>query len=77
MDEFARGLKIAARIIEDGRFEEFVRARYGSFDSGVGAEIESGSTDLDALDSYALEIESPVLESGRQEMLENLLNDYL
>ena len=77
MDAFARGLKIAGRIIEDGRFDEFVRSRYGSYDSGVGAEIEAGSTDLDALDSHALGIDPPVLESGRQEMLENLLNDYL
>jgi xylose isomerase len=43
----------------------------------VGAEIEAGTTDLDTLDGYALGIEPPVLESGRQEMLENLLNDYI
>jgi xylose isomerase len=77
MDAFARGLKIAGRIIADGRFDEFVRARYQSFDSGVGAEIETGQTSLESLDAYALGIEAPVLESGRQEMLENLLNDYL
>ena len=77
MDAFARGLKIAARIIADGRFDEFVRARYQSFDSGVGAEIESGQASLDSLDAYALGINPPLLESGRQEMLENLLNDYL
>jgi xylose isomerase len=77
MDAFARGLKIAARIQEDGRFDEFVAARYASFDSGVGAEIESGATDLEKLDAYALGITPPTLASGRQERLENLLNDYL
>ena len=61
----------------DGRFDEFVKARYGSYDRGIGAEIEAGSTDFDRLDRHALEIDPPVLESGRQEMLENLLNDYL
>jgi xylose isomerase len=77
MDAFARGLKIASRIIEDGRFDEFVANRYSSFDGGVGAEIESGSTDLEKLSEYALGITPPVLESGRQERLENLLNEYL
>ncbi|MFP6865382.1 MAG: xylose isomerase, partial [Roseibacillus sp.] len=77
MDAFARGLKTASRIIADGRFDEFVKIRYSSYDSGLGAEIEAGTTDLDTLDGYALGIEPPVLESGRQEMLENLLNDYI
>ena len=77
MDAFARGLKIAAKIVEDGRFEEFVTARYSSYDSGVGAGIEAKTSDFDALDTYAQGIEPPVLASGRQERLENLLNDYL
>jgi xylose isomerase len=77
MDAFARGLKIAAKITEDGRFDDFVTTRYSSFDGGVGAEVESGSTDLDKLAEYALGITPPVLASGRQERLENLLNEYL
>ena len=63
--------------IEENKFDEFVSTRYASFDSGVGAEIESGATDLDKLDAYALGIEAPTLASGRQERLENLLNEYL
>ncbi len=77
MDAFARGLKIAAKIIEDGKFDEFVKNRYSSYDSGVGSKIESGSASLESLDRYALEIAPPQLASGRQERLENLLNDYL
>ena len=77
MDAFARGLKIAAGIIEDGRIDEFKKARYASYDSGIGAEIEAGTADFDKLDSYAQSIDAPVLESGRQEMLENILNEYL
>ena len=77
MDAFARGLKIAAKIIEDGRFEEFVKTRYSSFDSGIGSEIETGKASLESLDQYAREITPPQLASGRQERLENLLNDYL
>jgi len=77
MDAFARGLKIAAAVIEDGRIDEFKSARYASYDSGIGADIESGATDFDKLDTYAHSIEAPQLDSGRQEMLENILNEYL
>ena len=77
MDAFARGLKVAAKMQDDGKFTDFIKERYRTFDSGVGAEIESGSASLDSLDAYALGIEPPKLESGRQERLENLLNDYL
>ncbi|BDS08642.1 xylose isomerase [Oceaniferula spumae] len=77
MDAFARGLKIAHKIISDGRLDEFVKNRYASYDSGIGAQIESGSTSLDDLDAHAQNISAPTLSSGRQEMLENILNDYL
>jgi xylose isomerase len=77
MDAFARGLKIAAKVIEDGRFDEFVKTRYSSFDVGIGSEIESGAATLESLDQYAQGITPPQLSSGRQERLENLLNDYL
>lgn len=77
MDAFARGLKIAAAIREDGRVDEFIRARYASFDSGIGKQIEQRSVGLKELSEYALANGEPTLASGRQEMLENLLNDYL
>lgn len=77
MDAFARGLKIADKIISDGRFDEFIKARYGSYDRGIGAEIEEGKVTLESLDKYAQKISPPQLQSGRQERLENLLNDYL
>lgn len=77
MDAFARGLKVADRIITDGKFGEFIATRYQSFDSGIGAEIEAGSASLESLNTYALKAKAPQLTSGRQERLENLLNDYL
>lgn len=77
MDAFARGLKIAAAIIEDGRIDEFVKQRYASFDSGIGAKIESGAADLDSLTQYALANGEPQIPSGRQEMLENLVNEFI
>ncbi|MEQ8790198.1 MAG: xylose isomerase [Pirellulaceae bacterium] len=78
MDAFARGLKIAAAIRADGELDEFVRQRYASWDSGIGAEVESGQADFKRLEAYMLEKgEISPNQSGRQEMLENLINRYL
>ena len=78
MDAFARGLKIAAAIRADGVLTKFVKDRYRSFDSGIGQKIEAGSVGFAELEKYMLDKgEAAPNESGRQEMLENLINDYL
>jgi xylose isomerase len=78
MDAFAKGLKIAAAIRAEGEFDKFVKDRYSSFDSGIGAEIEAGKTDFTKLEQYMLKKgEISPNTSGRQEMLENLFNRYL
>lgn len=77
MDAFARGLKIAHAILEDGRLEGFKKERYGSFDSGIGAQIESGAVGLEELETYTFENGEPSTKSGRQEMLENLINEFI
>jgi xylose isomerase len=78
MDTFARGLKIAQAIISDGRLASFVKDRYRSWDSELGRRIESGQASFTDLESYILpKGEAARNASGRQEMLENLLNDYI
>jgi len=77
MDTFARGLKIAAAIRADGRLEEFVRNRYSSYETGYGAKIAAGKISFDVLEKIALADGEPILESGRQEMLENLINEFI
>src|SRR5690606_17677737 len=78
MDAFARGAKIAAAIRKDGVLEKFVKQRYSSWDSGIGAEIEAGKHSLKSLEAYMLKQgEITPNASGRQEMLENLINRYL
>lgn len=77
MDAFARGLKIAQAIREDGRLAEFVQKRYSSFDEGIGAKVEAGTASFEELDSFAKSNGEPGLASGRQEMLENLINEFL
>jgi len=78
MDAFALGLLKAAKIFEDGRIESFLEERYSSFDSGIGADIVSGKTKLEDLAAYAENLGHPELPgSGRQEMLESVLNTIL
>jgi xylose isomerase len=78
MDAFARGLKIAAAIRADGHVDKFVKERYSSWDSGVGADVEAGKMDFEKLEKYMLDKgDIAPNKSGRQEMLENIINWYL
>ncbi|MEC7500462.1 MAG: xylose isomerase [Planctomycetota bacterium] len=78
MDAFAAGLKIAAAIRADGELARLLTERYSSWDSGIGAEIEKGTQSFKTLETYMLEQgEIQPNESGRQEMLENLINRYV
>ncbi|MGO9482483.1 MAG: xylose isomerase [Candidatus Kryptoniota bacterium] len=77
MDAFARGLLIADRIIKDKALSKFVEERYSSFKSGIGADIMSGKVGLAEIDKHVRNSAAPVLQSGRQEMLENILNTYI
>jgi xylose isomerase len=78
MDAFAQGLKIAARIRADGVLKDFVKQRYASWDSGIGQQIESGKAAFEDLERYMLEKgDAAPNVSGRQEMLENIINRYI
>ncbi|NLH16605.1 MAG: xylose isomerase [Phycisphaerae bacterium] len=78
MDTFARGLKAAAAIRRDGVLKNFVTERYASWDSGIGADIEKGKVGFKELSAYMLKKgEATANKSGRVEMLENLINEYL
>ncbi|HOC89966.1 MAG TPA: xylose isomerase, partial [bacterium] len=77
MDAFARGLLIAHKIIEEKAFSSFIDERYASYRSGIGAKIMAGQVGFAELEKYILENGMPVMHSGRLEMLENILNDYI
>ena len=69
---------IAAAIREDGVLSDFVKQRYSSYDDAVGKQIEDGTATFADLESYMLEKGNPdANQSGRQEMLENVVNDFL
>jgi xylose isomerase len=78
MDSFARGLKIAAAIRADGQLSDFLNERYASWNKGLGKEIENGKHSFKTLNSYMMEKgDSNANISGRQELLENIINQYI
>ncbi|QIW80124.1 xylose isomerase [Bacillus tequilensis] len=77
MDAFARGLKVAHKLIEDRVFEDVIQHRYRSFTEGIGLEIAEGRANFKTLEEYALNHKSIKNESGRQEQLKARLNQYI
>jgi xylose isomerase len=77
MDAFARGLKVAAKLLEDKVFENFKAERYASYREGIGKDIVEGKVGFKELEEYALKYNVTPNKSGRQEMLENILNQYI
>jgi xylose isomerase len=77
MDAFARGLEAAAQMIEDGTFADFVAQRYAGWTQGLGKDIKDGKVGLEDLEAYTLEHGEPQPKSGKQELLENILNEYI
>jgi xylose isomerase len=78
MDAFARGLKVADAIRKDGRLANFVRERYASWDTDLGRKVESGKSSFTELESYIMpKGDAKANSSGRQEMLENLINEFI
>ncbi|MHC5146262.1 MAG: xylose isomerase [Planctomycetota bacterium] len=77
MDAFARGLKNAAKMIRGKKFEKAIQKRYAGWDTAFGRKIEKKKVGFTELEAYTLKNGEPQVRSGRQEMLENLLNDYI
>jgi xylose isomerase len=76
-DTFARGLLTADRIISSSAYEKMVADRYSSFDSGKGKDFENGKLNLEALYKIAQENGELKLQSGKQELFENIINQYI
>lgn len=77
MDTFAKGLKIAAKLYEDKVFENIIKERYSSFDTGIGKKIVNKEVGLKELSDYALGLKEIKNTSGNQEKLEMILNQYI
>ena len=77
MDSFARGLKIAARMLKDKPFETCIKKRYSGWEKSLGRDIEQRKVGFVELEQYILKHGEPALQSGKQELLENILNQYI
>ena len=76
MDACARGLKAAAKMLEDGKLEAAREARYASWESAEGKALLNSNLESITQKVLAENID-PEPRSGRQERLENLVNRYL
>src|SRR5690554_1951524 len=77
MDAFARSLIIANEILEKSDYKSMRTQRYASFDSGKGKEFEDGRLTFEDLRSHALAVGEPKKTSGKQELYENILNQFI
>src|SRR6516225_9194225 len=77
MDAFARALIIADNILQKSPYKKFRKERYASFDSGKGKEFEDGKLGLEELRAFAVGNGEPKQISGKQEWLENIINQYI
>ncbi|MBQ4801566.1 xylose isomerase [Aquimarina sp. MMG015] len=76
-DVFARALITADKIITSSSYEKLRQQRYNSFDTGKGKEFESGTLQLKDLYEIAINNGELSLQSGKQELFENIINQYI
>jgi xylose isomerase len=75
IDTLARSLLVAAELIRNGELERLRTERYAGWTGDLGRSIAAGDTDLAGLSSRVLSGEiDPRPVSGRQELLENIVN---
>ena len=77
MDAFARGLELAAKLMAETQFKDVVQKRYASFTEGDGLKFSQGQLSLADLAKLAEKNENLPKISGKQELLENVINQYL
>ena len=76
-DTFARALLTADKIITSSAYDDLRAKRYSSFDSGKGKDFEAGKLKLEDLYKLAQDNGELPLQSGKQELFENIINQYI
>ena len=76
-DTFARALLTADKIITSSPYEKLRKERYSSFDSGKGKDFAEGKLNLKDLYDIANQNGELALQSGKQELFENIINQYI
>ena len=78
MDCCARGLKAAARMIEDGALSKPLDERYAGWNGDTAKKMLSGEMTLGDIAAMVEKDDiNPEPKSGRQEYLENIVNKYV
>ncbi len=77
MDTFARALEVAHKLVEDNALSRPLRDRYAGYSRGMGKKALQRKTTLTELEDWAVSKGEPEPRSGRQELLENILNKYI
>jgi xylose isomerase len=77
MDTFARALLIADKVLKESDYLNMKKKRYESFDKGAGKDYEKGKLTLENLRELASKSGEPAVRSGKQELLEQLINMYI
>ena len=77
MDAFAKGLLVAADVLEKSDYTKLIKERYSSFDQGNGKAFEEGKLSLEDLQKIAHEIGEPTPKSGKQELFEAIVNMHI
>ncbi|WP_421858492.1 xylose isomerase [Oricola sp.] len=78
MDTCARGLKAAAKMLEDGVLTGYLAERYAGWDGKEAQKMLSGGYSLEDIAHYVEQADvNPQPKSGQQEYLENLVNRYV
>lgn len=77
MDSFARALITAEAILEKSDYQKLRKERYASFDSGKGQAFSKGELSMEELSKIAVQNGEPTMRSGKQELFENIINQYI
>ncbi|MBT5232366.1 MAG: xylose isomerase [Flavobacteriaceae bacterium] len=77
VDNFARALITADNILTSSNYKELFNLRYNSFNSGKGKAFEQGKLNLNDLYEIAINTGELNLKSGKQEMFENIINQFI
>lgn len=77
MDVFARALLVANDILTKSDYLKMRKTRYASFDSGDGKAFEEGKLGLEELRNIAVKAGEPKVISGKQELFESIISQYI
>lgn len=77
VDAFARALITADTILQKSQYKKLRADRYSSYDGAEAKAFENGQSTLEDLRAYAIKNGEPATRSGKQELIENIINNYL